>query len=240
LIIQLILIIILTTLASTFSAISGFGTSSIMIPLLSAFFPLHPVLLFVGIIHFINCIWKVSIFRKGLCWKLILLFGLPATITSFLGAYTTFHIPETISYKILAAALLMYTTSILLRPKLILPQTNLTAASGGALSGFLAGIIGLGGAIRAVFLHVFNLPKITYIFTTNVIALFIDIVRLTTYISQGSRLGTLFTLGIIFTIPLSFLGVLLAKKIVDFIPQEKFRIIVTIFFALFGLYFLIK
>jgi len=211
-----------------------------MIPILSIFFPLHQVLLFIGIIHFINCIWKITIFRKGLHCKLILLFTLPAIITSFLGAYATFHIPQEISYKILGTFLLIYSTSILLRPKLILPQNNLTAIFGGLSSGFLAGIIGLGGTVRAVFLHAFNLSKITYIFTMNIIAFFIDIVRLTTYILQGSRLDELFTLGVIFTIPLSLLGVLIAKRIIDFIPQDKFRIIITIFFAIFGFYFLIK
>jgi len=42
--------------------------------------------------------------------------------------------------------------------------------AGGALSGFFAGIFGVGGAVRATFLTVFDLPKAAYLATSGSIA----------------------------------------------------------------------
>ncbi|MFH1643699.1 MAG: sulfite exporter TauE/SafE family protein [bacterium] len=239
-IIQLILIILLITLAIIIESIVGFGTSSISLPILSLFYPLHQVILFVGIIQFISSIWKLYIFRSGIDWKLIFSFGISAVICSFLGAYITLRIPIYYAYKIIGTILIIYSTTIFLNGKIIMPQNNFFIASGGAISGFLSGLIGLGGAIRATFLHAADLPKLTFIFTATFISFFIDIVRLTTYVLQGTRLNAMFIISIIFYIPVSILGVFLAKKFVDFIPQQKFRMLVTIFLAIFGVYLLIR
>jgi len=240
LIIQFILIIILTNIASMLEAITGFGTSTIMIPILSLFFPLHQILLFVGLIHFMSNIWKLFIFKTELRWPLVFAFGIPAMIMSFTGACVTFKISQFLAYKILATILLTYSSIILLKPKLKLPQTNISAFCGGTLSGFFSGIIGLGGPLRAIFLSIFNLPKITYIFTATIISFFVDITRLSTYIYHGSRLNYMLTSAVLLSIPLCPLAALTAKKIVLYIPQEKFRIVITIFLAIFGIYFLIK
>ena len=56
------------------------------------------------------------------------------------------------------------------------------------LTGFMAGIFGMGGAIRSLFLSAFNLPKEVYIVTGAAIAIFIDISRLGTYLLRGTSL----------------------------------------------------
>lgn len=239
-ILQLILIVILITIAITTESIIGFGTSSISLPILSLFYPLHQVILFVGLIQFISSIWKLYIFRTGVNWKLIFTFGIPAVAASLVGAYATFKIPESYSYKILGIILLSYGVSMLINGKIKLPNNKIFMVSGGAISGFLSGLIGMGGAIRATFLHAARLPKLTFIFTATFISFFIDAVRLTTYVTQGVRLNTMFMVSIILYIPISILAVKLAKQIVDYLPQEKFRMTVTIFLSIFGAYLLIR
>lgn len=239
-IVQLILIIILITIAITTESIIGFGTSTISLPILSLFYPLHQILLFVGIIQLISSIWKIYIFRTGINWKLIFSFGIPAVIFSFLGAYATFKIPESYTYKILGIILISYSASIFLNGAIKIPQNKLFMIPGGAFSGFLSGLIGLGGAIRATFLHAANLPKLTFIFTATFISFFTDIARITTYVSRGARLNTTLLVAIIFYIPVSILAVKIAKKIVDYLPQQKFRLIVTIFLTIFGTYLLFR
>jgi len=68
---QLILLCLLTLLASGIGTATGFGTSTVMIPIMALFVPLPIVLLFVGIVHLCGNIWKVVLFKRGLDWKLV-------------------------------------------------------------------------------------------------------------------------------------------------------------------------
>ena len=54
------------------------------------------------------------------------------------------------------------------------------------LSGFLAGLIGIGGAVRSMFLLAFNLPKEVYVATAALIAFVIDLTRIPTYLFTGA------------------------------------------------------
>ncbi|PLW95919.1 MAG: sulfite exporter TauE/SafE family protein, partial [Marinilabiliales bacterium] len=87
---EIFIIALLTILASGIGTITGFGTSTILVPILLFYLPLPETLLVVGVIHFSGDIWKMILFRKGFYWKLILTFGLTGIIASFLGARIVF------------------------------------------------------------------------------------------------------------------------------------------------------
>jgi uncharacterized protein len=238
-VIDLILIALITFVAAGVGTISGFGTSTIMVPILIFFFPYPVTLLFVGIIHWFGDIWKMAFFPSGISWRIILGFGLTGILASYLGAMLTLRIPGELLLRALGAFLLAYVIFLFLRREWQLPQDLRTMVSGGALSGFFAGIFGVGGAVRGTFLTAFNLPKETYIFTSGAIALFIDSARIVTYLSEGVRLDSLLLYGLILFIPVSFLGAFVAKKIVDRIPQAAFRLVVAGFLGLIALRFLL-
>ena len=232
-------ITILVLIASMVGTMTGFGTSTIMVPIFLLFSPLPQTLLFVGIIHWFGDLWKILLFKKGLNWKLILGFGISGIIASCIGASLTFQISEKLLMKILGGFLLAYVIFIFLKPGYRLAKNKKNMIAGGALSGFFAGIFGVGGAIRATFLTAFDLPKAMYISTAGSIALLIDSTRLITYLKGGTRLEPLLLWSMIVFIPVSFLGAKIAKRIVSHIPQKSFRLFITIFLALIGLYFLI-
>ena len=236
---EIIYITVLVLIASMIGTMTGFGTSTIMVPVLLLFFPLPQTLLFVGIIHWFGDLWKIILFKKGLNWKLILGFGITGIVASFIGASLTFQISEKILMKILGAFLLAYVIFIFFKPDYRLAKNKKNMIAGGALSGFFAGIFGVGGAIRATFLTAFDLPKAVYIATAGSIALLIDSTRLITYLTGGVRLEAMLLWGMIVFVPVSFLGAKIAKRIVDHIPQKSFRFFITLFLALIGLYFLI-
>lgn len=232
-------ITILVLIASMVGTMTGFGTSTIMVPILLLFSPLPQTLLFVGIIHWFGDLWKILLFKKGLNWKLILCFGIPGIIASCIGASLTFHISERILMKVLGGFLLAYVIFLFLKPGFSLAKNEKIMITGGALSGFFAGIFGVGGAIRATFLTAFDLPKAMYLATAGSIALLVDSTRIITYIRGGTRLEPMLLWGMVVFIPISFLGAKIAKRIVTHIPQKSFRLFITIFLALIGLYFLI-
>lgn len=236
---EIIYITLITILAGGVGTLTGFGTSTIMVPILLFFLPLPQTLLLVGIIHWFGDIWKILFFRKGFQWKLILAFGAAGILASFLGANIVLSMSESLLSRILGGFFIIYVLFLFYNPAFKIQRRSTTAVTGGALSGFLAGIFGVGGAVRSMFLSAFDLPKAVYIATAGAIAFFIDITRITTYFVNGIRLEGVYLWGLFFFIPASLMGAALAKKIIDRIPQEQFRRVIAVFLFVVGVKFLI-
>ena len=205
-----------------------------MIPVMVLFVPPSIALLFVGIIHLCGDIWKVLLFKRGFDWRLILGFGLSGIVASFLGASLSLQAQALPLKQILGAFLILYVAFLFLKREWALPKTHGTALCGGALSGLFVGFFGVGGAVRGAFLTAFNLPKEVYIFTSGLIALFIDVTRVSRYIWGGTRLEQNLVIVLIFAIPVSFVGAHVAKRFLTRLPQKSFRVFVGVFLALVG------
>ena len=162
---EILYISLLTLIASTIGTITGFGTSMLMIPVLVIFFPPVEAILLVAIIHWFGDVWKVTLFRSGFNTRLLLLFGVVGLVTSYLGAYISLGANEEILLRVLGAFLAGYALFVAFQSKFKIPAGNATAIFGGALSGFFAGMFGVGGAIRSAFLSAFDLPKAVFIAT---------------------------------------------------------------------------
>jgi len=229
------LILLVVVIASFVGTMTGFGTSTIMVPVLLNFYSLPETLLFVGIIHWFGNIWKLLLFRTGFRWRLVLSFGAAGIAASFLGARLVFSVSPTVLLRILGAFLLCYVVYLFVKGSFRIKPSLLAGACGGALSGFLAGIFGIGGAVRGLFLTAFDLPKEVYIATAGAIALVIDSTRLATYLGEGARFEHLPLWGLLIFIPASFLGARIAKSAVNMIPQEHFRKVVAVFLLLMGI-----
>ena len=228
------LVALLTVFASGVGTLTGFGTSTIMVPVMVSFIPLSETLLFVGIIHWFGNIWKLTLFRRGIHRELILKFGIPGVAMTVVGGLLVFQTSETTLSRVLGGALVGYVAFMLAKGRLQVPQTTGTAMAGGALYGFSAGIFGIGGAVRGAFLAAFDLPKAVYIATGGAIGLAIDSGRLATYWWEGATLDSRLLLGLAACIPLSFVGAKIAERIVDRIPQERFQVVVAAFLAVMG------
>jgi uncharacterized protein len=236
---DVLLLALLTLAASAVGTLSGFGTSTIMVPVLTLFFPLPVTLLFVGVIHLFGDVWKMLLFRRGIEWRIILSFGIPGVALSFAGANLSVGVDTALLERLLGGFLLAYVVFLFFQREWKLPSTTALAATGGALSGFFAGIFGVGGAIRGTFLTAFDLTKATYIFTSGAIAFLIDTVRIGTYLTQGVRLEPLLLYGMMAFIPASLVGAFLAKKVVDRIPQRAFRLVIAGVLAVLAVRYLV-
>lgn len=229
----------LTVLAGAVGTITGFGTSTIMVPVLLFYLPLPQTLLLVGIIHLFSDLWKVLLFREGVRWKLIAAFGIPGVLFSFFGARIVFAAPAVLLIRLIGVFLIVYTVFLFVRPKFTVRASTATAVTGGALSGFVAGVSGIGGAVRSAFLSVFDLPKSVFIATSGAIGIAVDAARLATYVLDGTRIDVLLLRALPFFILASYIGARGAEKIIGHIPQKKFRAIVALFLLLAGIRFLL-
>ena len=233
------LIAALTIVAGGVGTLTGFGTSTIMVPVLLMFYSLPETLLLVGIVHWFGDIWKMWLFKRGIRWRLWLSFGVTGVLYSIWGATLSVTAPEELMARILGGFLILYVGFLFWKSSFKAPPTTGVAGIGGAASGFLAGIFGVGGAVRGAFLAAFDLKKAVYIATSGAIAIVIDTVRIATYIHGGARLEPILMWGMIAFIPASLVGAGMAKKLVERIPQDKFRLVVATFLLLAGLRLLI-
>ncbi len=230
---------IITLIASTIGTITGFGTSTILVPILSLQYPLTETLLFVGIVHWFGDIWKMLFFKRGANWKLIILFGVTGIIVGFIGARLAGVFPEDILQKMLGVFLLVYIGFIWINPKWKLPGTNTSALVGGGVSGFFSGIFGVGGAIRSTFLSAYNLDKSVFLFTSGAIGLLIDSSRLVGYFTGGIKLAGYSVPALAAAVIISLIGAYIAKKIINKIPQDKFRLVIAIALFVVGIRYLL-
>jgi uncharacterized protein len=235
----IVILTIVTVISGAIGTLTGFGISTLMVPVVLIFFPLPQTLLLVGVIHWFGNIWKMVLFKKGINWKIILAFGVPGVIASFFGAQIVLTTPEHVLLRVLGGLLMVYAIALLYKQKLRVPKSHPVAVTGGALSGLMAGIFGIGGAIRSAFLAAFNLEKSVYIATSGAIGLAIDSTRIVTYVASGIRLERDVLISLLVLIPASFVGATLAKRISLGMPKGKFRNVVLIFLLLIGMKLLI-
>lgn len=231
---EIALIALLTLVSSVIGTMTGFGTSTIMIPVLAMFIAPVEAIFLVSIIHWFGNIWKIVFFRKGFNLKLIALFGISGLITSYLGASYTIGLDKALLLRLLGIFLLAYSVFLLFESKFKVKANDGTALIGGSLSGFFAGTFGIGGAIRSMFLTAFDLPKATFIATAGAIGLMVDSTRIITYLASGTSLPSRLWWSLLIFIPVSLLGARIAKSVVDRIPQQKFRMVVAFFLLLIG------
>jgi uncharacterized protein len=226
---ELLLISLLTLVAAGVGTITGFGISTIMIPVLVIFFSPAEAIFLVAIIHWFDNIWKITLFRSGINTRLVLLFGIVGLFTSYVGAYLSVEANQELLLRMLGFFLSTYAVYLIVDHGFKIKAGNTTALVGGALSGFFAGTFGIGGPIRSAFLAAFDLPKAVYIATAGAIGLMVDITRIIAYLTAGATLPKLLTYGLLMFVPASFVGALIGRRLVNKIPQHHFRTVVAAF-----------
>ncbi len=231
----IILITLLSCIANIIGTVSGFGLSTIMTPILLLFLPFTQTLLLVCILHWFHDIWKVILFHRAIDWHLFLYFGFPTIGAGFLGALLVTPEQSALLSSLLGLFLIGLVIFLLYKPHLSVESTRENNVMGGLLSGFLAGVFGIRGAIHVVFLSIFDVKKERLIGTTGIISLMLDSVRWITYWARGIEIDTYLYWALILFIPASFLGALIGQYILDKIPQKYFRITVMLILLFLGI-----
>ncbi len=228
----------LTLGASAIGTFAGFGSSTVMLPIILLFFPLGESLLFVGAVHLLIGIWKTALYRQGFHWKLILGFGLPGVACSIFGAHLATAVNQQHVERVVGGLLIGYAIILLAKPRLHLKKTGITTAIGGASSGFLAGLSGIGGPVQTAFLSAFNAPRAVLLATMGMLAVGIDVARLTTYLINDVTLPSVLIWSIIIGIPMTFIGSEIAKNISGKLSPHFFHSLVAFILLGVGIKFL--
>ncbi|MEJ2240884.1 MAG: sulfite exporter TauE/SafE family protein [Candidatus Bathyarchaeota archaeon] len=227
-------------LAAFFSEVigtmAGFGSSTIFLPVALFFFDFKTALILVAFFHMSGNIGRITFFRHGFNRRLLLTFGVPSIILTILGSLLINYISSEILKGVLGVFLIVFSLTSLLKPGFSFPSSTKNSVIGGSISGFFAGLIGTGGALRSAFLTSFNLKKSVYIATAAAIALAVDVTRIPIYFGSGFLEQQFY-----YYIPLLFFlaisGSFAGNRIVTKIPQPTFRKIVQLAIILVSIKF---
>ncbi len=217
----------------------GFGSSTIFLPLALFFVDFKTALILVAISHIFGNLGRIKFFSQGLDKNILITFGIPSIIFSFIGASAVQLLSQNLLKSILGCFLIIISTLFLIKPNLQFPSNGKTVLFGGSISGFITGLVGTGGALRATFLTGFNLEKTKYIATAAAVALATDGIRIPSYISQGFlEYQYIYYIPILFIAALS--GSYIGKKIISKINQNIFKRIVLFSIFFVSIFFIIN
>ncbi|WP_318343961.1 sulfite exporter TauE/SafE family protein [Flagellimonas baculiformis] len=229
-----VLFLILALLAEVIGTIGGFGSSVFFVPLGNFYFDFYSVLGMTAIFHLSSNISKIFLFKKGLDKKLLLYIGVPSVLFVIIGGFLSKMVDSGALEIVLGIFLVVFSLLFLIKSEIVVLPNKKNAMIGGTLSGFSAGLLGTGGAIRGLTMAAFNLEKNAFIATSAFIDFMIDFSRTFVYYDNG-YIGKQELTYLPFLLVIGFVGTYLGKKILAYIPQEKFRKLSLIFILIIGL-----
>ncbi|MGB5316291.1 MAG: sulfite exporter TauE/SafE family protein [Robiginitalea sp.] len=226
--------IILALIAEIIGTIGGFGSSVFFVPLANFYFDFYSVLGLTAIFHLSSNLSKIFLFRKGLDKRLLWTIGIPSVVFVIVGGFLSKILNSVILEIFLGIFLVGFSLLFLIKKEIVISPNTKNAIIGGSFSGFSAGLLGTGGAIRGLTMAAFNLEKSVFIATSAFIDFMIDFSRTIVYYNNGyihrhdlKYVPYLFVIGI--------LGSFLGKKILAYIPQSKFRRLSLFFILIIGI-----
>ena len=202
---DIVVIAVVAALASALTLFSGFGLGTILLPAFALFFPVPEAVAATGVVHLLNNLFKGTLLRKRVDWRTALKFGIPAVPAAVAGAWLLSFLGDTpqlfewscfgrrfgptgaglaigILMLVFAALELQSWFQRLSAPPRLMPL-------GGVVTGFLGGLTGQQGAFRSIFLLRAGLTPDQFIATGVMIAVLVDVSRLTTYAATFAAAG---------------------------------------------------
>ena len=212
----------LALIAEIIGSIGGFGSSVFFVPLGNFYFDFYSVLGLTAIFHLSSNLSKIFLFKKGLDKRLLIYIGIPSILFVILGGIASKLLNTNFLEIFLGLFLVGLSLIFLIKSKIVLAANKKNAIVGGSLSGFSAGLLGTGGAIRGLTMAAFNLEKSVFIATSAFIDFMIDFSRTFVYYNNGYIHNHDFKY-IPFLLAIGLLGSYFGKKILVYIPQHVFR-----------------
>ena len=214
--------LIFSLLAEVLGTVGGFGSSVFFVPIANFYLDFNAVLGLTAVFHVASNLSKIAQFKKGLDRKLIIYLGVPAVIFVIIGGFLAKIVVSHYLEIILGVFLVSLSLLFLIKKDLIIKAGKWQAGLGGALSGFLAGLLGTGGAVRGLTMAAFNLEKSAFIATSAVIDFGVDFSRSIVYFFNGFITREVLVY-LPFLLVIAWVGTWLGKQLLSRIPQERFK-----------------
>lgn len=247
---ELLLICLVSFIASGLTMFSGFGLGTLLLPVFGLFFPIDMAIAMTAIVHLLNNLFKLVLFRKKIDTSVLLRFGITSMLAAIAGAYVLRQLDEsqvilfynlgnygfqiTIIKVTIGVVMIIFTLFELVPFLKQLSFDKKYLPLGGLVSGFFGGLSGHQGALRSAFLIKLNLEKEIFIGTGVAIACLVDISRLSIYAGDFTVYGLNYTWILMPTLS-AFLGAFIGTRLLKKITMKFLQVMVAAMIILFAL-----
>lgn len=218
-----LLLYLATVVAAALTLVAGFGLGTMLTPLFALAYDVKLAVSLVAVIHLVNNIFKLVLFRKHVDYSIVRRFGLISIVGAALGASLQLLVVSRLIVIILAVFLMLFGLNELVPHKRQIRLPRKIDLLGGFLSGFLGGMIGNQGAVRSAYLLNYKVSKETFIATATVIATIIDVTRIPVYMVAQHEALPLQWLPVFLLILLAMFGTLIGKRLLKRFTERQFR-----------------
>jgi len=241
-----LVVCVVALLASALTFFSGFGLGTLLLPAFVLFFPVEKAIALTAVVHFLNGGFKLVLVRQHVDFGVVLRFGLPAMLASYIGAnllMVAAQAPPLGSYamfgrEFVVAPAKFVVGALLLVFSLLEMSSKFRGVAfdprylplGGLLSGFFGGLSGMQGALRSAFLVKSGLGKEAYVATGAAVAFAIDLARLSVYwqsfaeFRAGSEAYGLLAAGV----AAAFAGAVIGNRLLPKVTMGKIQLVVAV------------
>jgi len=228
------LFFVIAFVAAAIASFTGFGSATILTPFAGLVVDLKDAIVLVAFFHFSSNGFKLLRLKQSVDRRLVLIYGVPSILSAFGGALLLNRLNVDVISTAFAAFIIAFAVYSFINPNWSLPDRNGVLVSGGMLSGLTAGVIGLGGAIRSMFLISTRIKKEVYIATSAAIAIMVDITRISVYLSNQT-LEARYYYYIIPLVAVAFLGTFWGIKLLVRLPELAVKRAVLVLLILVGI-----
>lgn len=248
---EFLIVCIASLLASAFTLFSGFGLGTLLMPVVVLFFPLELAIAMTAIVHLANNLFKIGLLGRKADSSVLLRFGLPAIAAAFVGAALLTYLGEVkpiyeyhalgsarqvSALKLVIGFLIISFVVLELSPtfsKIALDRRWLPL--GGLISGFFGGLSGHQGAFRSMFLIKAGLEKEAFVATGIVLAVMVDLSRMTVYGTDISAHGEAIAWQLVMGASLSaFAGAYIGGKMLKKVTFRSIQLMVSALLIVVG------
>ncbi len=235
----LILFVLLALLAEILGTVGGFGSSLFFVPIAGYFMDFQSVLGVTALFHVASNLSKIALFKHGFNRFLIIYMGIPAVVFVIAGAIMSKYFQTYMLELMLSIFLIALSSFLMIMKNVKVEPGKQNSIAGGIISGFIAGLVGTGGAVRGIVLSSYQLKIEVFIATSAIIDLAIDASRSVVYYYNGyihsKDLYLVFLL-----IAVSFIGTYIGRFFLRYITESYFRNIVLSLALITGIVTLIR
>jgi len=237
---MLALLALVAIAAALIAAIAGFGIGSLLTPTLAVYYPAKLAVAAVSIPHLAATGYRLWLIRDHIDYKLLRSFGAMSAVGGLLGALANQWFASRALEIVLAALLLFVGVGGFFGWTKRMRFHGVWAWAAGGVSGFLGGLVGNQGGLRAGSMMGLGVSRDAFVATATATGIIVDGARMPVYlIGQWDELAKLWpqigmmTVGVVVG---TYAGMAVLKRI----PEQRFLQVVSVLLVGLGVWLIAK
>ena len=222
--------------AGAIAAIAGFGIGSLLTPALAIAVGTQVAVAGVAVPHMTGSAIRLVLLRRHIDRRVLLTFGVTSAIGGLAGAMLQGLLAGRPLALVFGGVLVMAGVLELTGWVRRRTWTRPAALAAGVASGFLGGLVGNQGGIRAAAMLGFEVPRQSFVATATAVALIVDAVRVPVYVvTTGAAMLAMWPLLAVMTAGV-VVGTVTGASVLRQLPEATFRRVVGALLIALGIF----